>query len=131
MNLADADPAFQGPGPDARFRDALAGGTLMIQRCRNCGEYTFYPRVLCRHCGSKDLSDVPAGGRGTVYSTSVVRQKPEQGGDYNIALIDLEEGPRLMSQVTGVAPAEVRIGMAVKAKIIDIAGQPTLVFERA
>jgi uncharacterized OB-fold protein len=102
----------------------------MIQRCRNCGEHTFYPRVLCPHCGSKDLCDVPAGGRGTVYSTSVVRQKPEQGGDYNIALIDLEEGPRMMSQVIGVTPTEVRIGMVVKATIIDIAGQLTLVFEQ-
>jgi uncharacterized OB-fold protein len=56
-------------------------------------------------------------GTGTVYSTTVMRRKAEAGGDYNVALIDLQEGPRLMSRVEGVAPQDVKIGMAVTARI--------------
>jgi hypothetical protein len=48
-----------------------------------------------------------------------VRRKPADGGDYNVCLVDLAEGPRMLSRVAGVAPEEVRIGMAVKARIAD------------
>jgi uncharacterized OB-fold protein len=86
----------------------------------------FYPRVLCSHCGSPKLTWQPASGQGTVYSTTVVRRKPEQGGDYNVALVDLSEGPRMMSRVDGLAPHEVMIGMDVRAKIIDEPGHGKL-----
>jgi hypothetical protein len=79
----------------------------------------FYPRVLCPHCGSERLEWVAPSGRGTVYSTTIVRRKPADGGDYNVCLVDLAEGPRMLSRVAGVAPEEVRIGMAVKARIAD------------
>ncbi len=91
----------------------------MLQQCDDCKKYVFYPRVLCPHCGSPKLAWQPASGQGTVYSTTVVRRKPEQGGDYNVALVDLHEGPRMMSRVDGISPHEVAIGMAVRAKIID------------
>lgn len=111
--------AFSGPGPDAFFAAFLAGGRFMLQQCDDCKKYVFYPRVLCPHCGSPKLSWQPASGQGTVYSATVVRRKPEQGGDYNVALVDLHEGPRMMSRVDGISPHEVAIGMAVCAKIID------------
>jgi uncharacterized OB-fold protein len=63
-----------------------------------------------------------------VYSTTVVRQKPERGGDYNIALVDLFEGARMLSRVEGIAPAEVRIGMAVEAVIREVNGQRLVLF---
>ncbi len=91
----------------------------MLQQCDDCKKHVFYPRVLCPHCGSPKLAWQPASGQGTVYSTTVVRRKPEQGGDYNVALVDLHEGPRMMSRVDGLSPHEVVIGMAVRAKIID------------
>jgi uncharacterized OB-fold protein len=111
--------AFNGPGPDAVFAAALAEGRFILQQCYDCRQHVFYPRVLCPHCGSPSLTWQPASGQGTVYSTTVVRRKPEQGGDYNVALIDLREGPRMMSRVDGISPHEVAIGMAVRAKIID------------
>jgi hypothetical protein len=83
--------------------------------------------VLCPHCGSPSLAWQPASGQGTVYSTTVVRRKPEQGGDYNVALVDLHEGPRMMSRVDGISPHEVVIGMAVRMKIIDDSKQGKLV----
>lgn len=111
--------AFSGPGPDAVFAAFLADGRFMLQQCNDCKKHVFYPRVLCPHCGSPKLAWQPASGQGTVYSTTVVRRKPEQGGDYNVALVDLHEGPRMMSRVDGISPHEVAIGMAVRATIID------------
>jgi uncharacterized OB-fold protein len=106
-------------GPEKIYRDKLAQGRFEIQRCGGCAKHVFYPRVLCPHCGSGRLEWIAPSGRGTVYSTTVVRRKAADGGDYNVALVDLEEGPRMMSRIVTVAPEAVRIGMAVKARITD------------
>lgn len=128
--MADgAEAAFAGPGPEQEFQAFLAEGKFMIQRSASTGEHVFYPRALAPGSGAADLEWVEASGDGTVYSTTVVRQRPEKGGDYNVALIDLAEGPRLMSRVVGVAPEEVQIGMAVRAKVGDIDGTPAVLFE--
>jgi uncharacterized OB-fold protein len=104
-------------GPEKQYLDKLAAGRFEIQKCAACGSHVFYPRVLCPHCGGDRLDWVAPSGRGTVYSTTVVRRKPADGGDYNIVLVDLAEGVRLMSRVAGLAPGEVKIGMPVKARI--------------
>jgi len=131
MSTKIEEGTFGGPGPEARFRAGLAEGKFVIQQCGGCGKHVFYPRVLCPYCGSADLRGQEASGRGTVYSVTIVRQKPEAGGDYNIALVDIAEGPRMMSQVVGIPAGEVKIGMALKAKISEIDGQPAVVFEKA
>lgn len=120
--------AFAGPGPDRQFQDFLAEGKFMIQRHTKTGAFIFYPRVLSPGTGEDALEWVEASGAGTVYSTTVTRQRPEKGGDYNVALIDLAEGPRLMSRVVDVDPHEVTIGMAVRAKIGELNGEPALLF---
>ncbi len=88
----------------------------------------FYPRILCKHCGSAALKWVEPTGRGVVYSTSIVRQKPEKGGDYNVALIELEEGPRMLSRVMDVDADKVKIGMQVSAHIAELDGVRAVVF---
>ena len=105
-------------GPDAAFQAALAGGRIEIQRCGDCGRHVFFPRVLCPHCHGAALSWVEACGDGVVYSTTVVRQRPERGGDHNVALIDLAEGVRMMSRVETIDPMDVTIGMRVKVRMI-------------
>lgn len=103
----------------------------MLQRARQSGAYVFYPRVVEPGSGSTDLEWVPASGRGVVYSTTVVRQRPPTP-NYNVALIDLDEGVRMMSRVEGIEPEAVRIGQAVRAKIVkDAADLAVLVFEPA
>jgi uncharacterized OB-fold protein len=104
-------------GPEKRYLDALAAGCFEIQKCAACSKHVFYPRVLCPHCGADRLDWVAPSGRGTVYSTTVVRRKPADGGDYNIVLVDLAEGVRLMSRVAGIAPEQVQIGMPVSARV--------------
>ena len=106
-------------GPEKRFFEVLAGGRFEIQRCAACAKHVFYPRVVCPHCGSDRLAWVAPSGRGTVYSTTVVRRKPADGGDYNVCLVDLAEGVRLMSRVVSVPPEAVQIGMPVRARIAD------------
>jgi uncharacterized OB-fold protein len=116
------------PGPERICHEALAQGHFRIQRCGACSRHVFFPRVLCPHCGADRLVWTTPSGRGTVYSTTVLRRKPDAGGDLNLALIDLEEGVRMMSRVEGMAPEQVRIGMPVRARIIEHNGQPLVVF---
>jgi uncharacterized OB-fold protein len=114
--------------PERQYREFLAQGRFMIQRARGSGRHVFYPRVAEPLTGDTDLEWVEASGHGTVYSTTVVRKRPPEPS-YNVALIDLAEGPRMMSRVIGMPPEAVRIGMAVRARIIDDGGAPLLVFE--
>lgn len=114
-------------GPEAIWREHLAEGRFMIQRAPS-GAYVFYPRVAAPGTGERPLEWVEASGKGTVYSTTISRRRPEKGGDFNIALIDLDEGPRMMSRVVDIAPEDVRIGMKVTARIEDVKGQPAVVW---
>ena len=114
--------------PDADFQRFLSQGRFMIQRSRASGQYVFYPRTVAPGTGARDLEWVEVSGLGTVYSTTVVRKKPPEPS-YNVALIDLAEGPRMMSRVEGIVPDAVQIGMAVRAKIVAQDGEPVVVFE--
>lgn len=109
----NAAAGLDGPGPEARHRQRLAEGVFEIQRCTGCGKHQFYPRVACRYCGSADLRWVTPSGSACVYSTTVVRRKAAEGGDYNVVIVTLSEGPRMMSRVDGIPPDAVRIGMSV------------------
>lgn len=116
--------------PEAQYRAFLAEGRFMIQRATGSGRHVFYPRVAEPGTGDTALEWVEASGEGTVYASSVVRKRPPTPS-YNVALIDLAEGPRMMSRVVGIEPDAVRIGMAVRARIIDEDGAPLVVFEPA
>ena len=122
--------ATETAGPDFTFREHLKEGRFMIQKCGQCGTFVFYPRLFCTACGTSDLGWQQANGGGTVYSTTVVRRKPDQGGDYNVAVIELVEGPRLMSRVVDISPTDVSIGMRVRAAIDQTANGPLMVFRR-
>lgn len=102
----------------------------MLLRSRASGRQFFYPRVAEPGSGNTDLEWVEACGRGTVYSVTIVRARPP-APSYNVVLVDLEEGPRLMARVDGVALDEVHIGMAVMARIVTEDGLSFPVFEAA
>lgn len=126
--------AVCGPGENAgssamaAYNEALAAGQFRIQRCSTCRQHVFYPRVICPHCASTELAWIEPSGLGTVYSTTVVRRPADKGGPYNVALIDLDEGVRLMSRVDGVAPQAVQIGMRVRVQVAMLNGAPAPVF---
>ena len=114
------------PGPEQVFKAHLAQGRFMIQRSRSTGTHVFYPRLSVPGTGETDLEGVPASGRGAVYSITVNRKKE---GSHNVALIDLEEGVRMMSTVIGVETLP--IGTAVIARIAELNGMPAVVFDPA
>jgi hypothetical protein len=117
------------PGIQARHQQALDQGRFLIQRCGACQRAIYFPRVLCPFCGAADPELVAPGGGGTVHAVTTVRRKPDAGGDYNVCLVDLDEGVRLMARVEGLAPAAVRIGLRVRARVAVIDGKGLVVFD--
>jgi uncharacterized OB-fold protein len=120
IEVVDMGPwAGQQPEPDAidaHYWQAAAHGDLLIQRCPECGHRQHYPRALCLRCGATPGWH-SASGRGTIYSYTVVRQMGlppfSEKVPYVVALIDLEEGPRLIGNVVDCEPEQVRIGLPV------------------
>lgn len=114
------------PAPDntsTEYWAAAARGDLVIQRCDACGEAQFYPRPMCIRCAG-DVSWEVASGEGTVHTFTVIRQNladPFRGlGAYVVAMVELAEGPRMMTNVTHVDPADVRVGLPVVAYAIGV-----------
>ena len=83
------------------------------------------------HCGSVDLAWVQPSGRGEIHAVSIVNRSAEKGGPYNVVLVDLAEGPRMMSRVEGLASEAVCIGLAVQARIAAGPEGPCVVFDAA
>lgn len=104
-------------GEEAPFFAAAAEGKLLIQRCPACGRTVSYPRVVCPFCHDGTPEWAEASGRGTVYSFSVLHRAGVPGFEpdvpYVVALVDLEEGARMMANIVNVEPDAVEIGMAV------------------
>ena len=110
-------------GPEAEYRAFLNEGRFMIQRSRATGRHVFYPRVAAPGTGEQDLEWVQASGNATIYAITVNRGRD---ATYNLALVDLEEGPRMMTRIDGVETAP--IGTQVHARIIQENGAPLVVF---
>jgi uncharacterized OB-fold protein len=109
------------PVPDAvtgPFWEAAKQGRLLIQHCPQCGARQFYPQSSCRRCLSEALEWVESKGRGTIYSHSTVYRAPsrpfEPDVPYIVALVDLDEGCRLVTNIVDVSPRDVRVGMPVE-----------------
>jgi|TARA_R110002049_G_scaffold79160_2_gene201779 uncharacterized OB-fold protein len=118
-------------GPDQIFQRALAEQEILLPKCDDCGAFHFFPRVLCPHCHGTAISWQRASGKGRVHTTTVVRRKPERGGDYNVCMVELEEGVRMMSRVEGIAPGDVVIDMAVTAFVGAAEDTPIVLFRPA
>jgi uncharacterized protein len=116
-------------GPEQQFKNYLSEGKFMIQKSKSLNKFFFHPRVAFPGTGERDLEWVEASGNGIVYSTSCNRRLPEKGGDFNISLITLQEGPRMMAKIEGVAPDQVVIGQKVKARISSLKGEPAIIFD--
>jgi uncharacterized protein len=106
--------------PLATYQRHLDRGELAYQWSPQANRAVFYPRVICPYTGSDRLEWRVSAGLGTVYATTVTHQR--EGAPYNVALIDIDEGFRLMSRVEDIAPEDVRIGMRVKLRVHKPAG---------
>jgi 3-oxo-4,17-pregnadiene-20-carboxyl-CoA hydratase alpha subunit len=106
------------------FWDGAARGELLIQRCTSCGTLRHPPGPGCATCGSLDWDTVRSSGRGTVYSYAVHHYPPIPGFPVPnlVGLIELEEGVRVVANVTGIEPDVVEIGMPVEVYFEDFDG---------
>ena len=126
------------PTPDLEtqpYWDAAREGKLLIKRCAACGRAHFYPRPFCPHCWSDDVEWEQASGRATLYTFTIVRRNdlppfPERV-PYVAAVVDLAEGPRMMTNVEGCEPDEVEIGMALTVAFRDEGDFSIPVFRKA
>jgi uncharacterized OB-fold protein len=113
---------FDLPTPDNEtqaFWDAAREERLLIKKCNACGEHHFYPRPFCPRCWSEDVEWFEASGRATLYTWSVVHRNdlppfPERI-PYVAAIAELEEGPRMMTNVVDCDFDRLEIGMALEA----------------
>lgn len=116
-------------GIQARHQQALDQGRFLIQHCGACGKHVYFPRELCPHCGALSPALVAPAGGGTVAAVTTLHRKPDQGGNYHVCLVDLDEGVRLMSRVEGLAPEAVTIGLRVCARVLVKDGRGLVVFD--
>ena len=132
-------PRFDLPTPDDEqqpFWDAAREGKFLLKRCRSCGQAHFYPRPFCPKCWSDEVEWEEASGRATLYTYSVVHRNdlppwPERV-PYVAAVVDLEEGPRMMTNVVNCEPDAVEVGMALTVTFEERTDEFTVpVFEPA
>jgi uncharacterized OB-fold protein len=121
------------PQPDDESREFYEGARrheLMLMRCRACRAWRLPSRPRCPDCWSTDTAWEKASGRATLYSFGIMHQKfPGFGeeGPYQYAIVELEEGPRIVSNVVGVADGELRVDVPLVAVFDDVADDATLV----
>lgn len=113
---------------NAFFFEGARQDKLLIQRCASCGVLRHPPRPACPECQSFEWDTVESSGRGTVFSFVVVHHPQVPAFDYPlpIAVIELEEGTRLVADLIGVDPAQVHIGMPVVAEMVAVDTELTL-----
>lgn len=116
------------------FWEAARRHELLIQRCSGCAHYVFYPRYNCPHCGGRELVWAKVSGRGKVYTYTVARRPTHPAFadrvPYVIAIVELEEGPRMTTNIVDCEPDAVRIDMPVEVTFRDVSDEVSLVMFR-
>lgn len=110
-----------GTSPRATFVEYCRRGELAYQVPAGGGDPVFYPRLVAPRSGEGTLEWRVSAGLGTVHATTVLARKGE--APYNVALVDLDEGFRMMSRVEGVEPKDVAIGMRVRVAFVAGSGE--------
>ncbi len=133
--MADAAKTYEGalprPTPETKaFWEGTCAHQLLLPWCNDCGEPHFYPRSICPHCLSSNLEWRPASGRGKLH-TYVINHKPAKGrtAPYVIAVIELAEGPRMLSNVETdgePTPEKLIIDMDVEVYFDNVTDEITL-----
>ena len=114
--MAEVQPLPEVTPDTEQWWDATRERRLVIQRCRQHGHLQHYPRSLCTRCGSTDLDFVDASGRGTIYSHTTVHRapSPDVRVPYVVALVRLDEGPVLLTNIIDCPPEDLRCDMPVE-----------------
>ena len=120
------------PTPDTKpFWDGCKEHRLVLPRCQDCNQFHYYPRAHCPHCWSRNLTWEQVSGRGKLYSY-VINYRPAPGfqddAPYSIAVVELDEGPRMMTNIVGVpqTPEDLVLDMALEVSFEDVNDEITL-----
>lgn len=113
--------------PQEEWEAHLAAGRFMLQYSPSTQQHVFFPRVVAPGSGARDLVWVPASGLGVVHAVTVMRPRPP-AEPYNVTIIELAEGPRILGRVEGIDPSAVEIGSPVRGRVGQIDGHACLVF---
>ncbi len=118
MEPVTTRPAPRSTGDSAVYWDAVARHELVAQCCDECGRLRHPPRPMCPRCHSLDWHEQRLAGAGTLYSYAVLHHPQSPQFDYPVlaALVDLDEGVRVVTNLIGIEPSEVRIGMRVSVE---------------
>jgi hypothetical protein len=108
--------------------DGCREGVLRVQRCRACGQLVFIPQPICTRCQADALDWVASSGRGVVYSYTVVHRPPRPtfAAPYVVAIVELEEGWHMLTNLIDVAPEAVRVGLPVAVRFRPMSPDITL-----
>ena len=110
----------------AAFWSKAAEGVLVVPKCTECGRTFWHPRPRCPHCGSERVDWIRASGRGTVHTYTVVRQSDDPyfktKAPYAVAMIDLDEGVRIMTNIVDTPLAALAVGTRVEVLFEDAGG---------
>lgn len=125
---APARPLPPTTGPMAPFWEAARRHELVVQRCDGCGALRFPARELCSACLSRAASWTRVSGRGVVFSYAVMHQAyhPAFEVPYAVVVVELDEGPRMLTNLVGVPPGNVAIGMPVVVTFEDVTAEVSL-----
>jgi uncharacterized OB-fold protein len=118
--------SVQQDGDSRPYWEGLTQGELRIQRCKSCMKAVFYPRAICPHCHSDRLEWIVASGRGTIYTYTVAHQAFgvfAADVPFVVALVELEEGVRMMSRIIDAPRERVTIGAAVQVTFAGGGGE--------
>ncbi|HYB90670.1 MAG TPA: Zn-ribbon domain-containing OB-fold protein [Candidatus Binataceae bacterium] len=114
----------------APFYEGARNGRLMVQKCEGCGALRFPAYELCSRCLSTRSSWVPASGRGEVYSFNIMHQVYHPGFaaevPYAVVVVKLEEGPKIVSNLAGIKPHDIKCGMPVEVFFEKLSDEVTL-----
>ena len=115
------------------YWEGLAQGELRIQHCNACSEAVFYPRSICPHCHADSLSWIVTSGKGTIYSYTVAHQgfgPFVEDIPFVVAIVELEEGVRMMSRIVDTPRERITVGAAVKVTFESVGDDLTLPYFR-
>lgn len=117
-------------GETKPFWDSCRQGKLLLQKCDRCWEYQFYPRGICANCWASNVRWVQASGKAKVWTFTVTFQNNTPGFaqevPYVLALVELEEGVKMFTNIVDCNPKEVQIGMPVEVAFIQANDQVTV-----
>ncbi len=129
--MADYSKPLPLPSPESEpFWAGARDHKLLMQKCASCGEFWFPPGTICPHCGAQEFSWAETSGRGRVFTFVTFQRLYNKAWDgelpYVVAIVELEEGPRMLTGLTGIDAAEVVCDLAVRVVFDDVTPEVTL-----